>query len=123
MGGACGALATAAIVTLPLYRFVESSSTASGTVYGETGSLTLLQVQGHLEPVTRFFLAAMACLSLAALVVSLFGQTKPRIAGLVVLVAGLVLLFGSFISGFSVGGYYLPGALLVFLAGLLILAG
>ncbi len=116
VGGAWGLFATALIFNLPMYRVVEMSGTATETLPPQT----LLQ-QGQLEPVTLFFFAAMIGLSVVTLGVSLVASTDPRLAGLVVLVASILLLFGSFISGFSVGPFYLPGALFAFLAGILIL--
>ncbi len=123
VGGVCGVIATAIILTLPMYRGVETTVTSSGESTTQTFSQTLLQAQGQLEPITLFFFAAMIGLSLAALAVSLLAPVGPRIAGLGTFTAGLFLLFGWFISGFSVGPFYLPGAIFVFLAGILMLVG
>lgn len=122
-GGAWGVIATIAVFTLPMYQTVETTATSSGEFSTRAFSQTFLQVQGHLESITIFFFAAMIGFSLAALAVSVLAHINPRLARVGALTAGIVLLFGSFISGFSVGGFYLPGALLVLLAGVLMLAG
>ncbi len=135
LGGACGWIATAAVFTLPMYEGASITLTSSGEQVEEHFRKTLLETQS-LEPVTIFFFSAILLLSLAAAILAIRAkpilrpsnltkgsepsQGSPRRNGMAVLAAGALLLFASFISGFSVGAFYLPGALLVFLSGILI---
>ncbi len=135
IGGACGWIATAVVFTLPMYEGVSVTVTSSGEMIEQHSRKTLLEVQS-LEPITIFFFSAILLLSLAAAILAIRAkpilrpsnltkgsepsQGLPRRNGIAILAAGALLLFASFISGLSVGAFYLPGALVVFLAGILI---
>ncbi len=127
IGGACGWIATAVVFTLPMYEGVSVTVTSSGEMIEQHSRKTLLEVQS-LEPITIFFFSAILLLSLAAAILAIratstgvqLNAPTHRRNDMAVLAAGALLLFASFISSFSVGGFYLPGALVVFLSGILI---
>ncbi len=135
IGGACGWIATAGVFTLPMYEGASVTISSSGEMIEQHSRKTLLEMQS-LEPVTIFFFSAIFLLSLLAIFASIRAkpslrpsniakgsepsQGSPRRYGIAILAAGALLLFASFISSFSVGAFYLPGALLVFLSGILI---
>ncbi len=116
-GGVCGLIATVAIFLLPMYWGVSVTVTSSGERVEEHARKTLLEMQS-LEPITIFFFSAIVLLFLIALFCAV--RARDRRYSIAVLTAGVLLLFASFISGFSVGGLYLPGAVMVFIAGILL---
>ncbi len=120
LGGAWGVIATAAVFTLPLYEGVSVTGTSSGERVERHFRATLLQTQS-LEPVTLLFFSLMVLCSLAALLGSIAARRLPgRAVRTALLVSGVLLSLGSLISGFSVGPFYLPGAALVLIAGILL---
>ena len=116
VGGVCGLIATAAIFLVPMYEGVSVTVTSSGERIEEHTRKTLLEMQA-LEPITIFFFGAIIIASLVAVICAL--RAKSRLNGYGMLAAGILLLLAAIISGFSVGGYYLPGSALVFFAGIL----
>ena len=117
VGGVCGLIATVAVFILPMYEGVSVTVTSSGERAEQLSRKTLLEMQS-LEAITIFFFAAIIALSLVAIFCAV--RARSRGDDLAVLTTGVLLLLASFISGFSVGGFYLPGAALVFIAGILI---
>jgi O-antigen ligase len=120
VGGACGLIATVAIFLLPMYEGVSVTVTSNGERVEQLSHKTLLEMQS-LEPLTILFFSGVVALSLVAIYGAI--RARARRYGLAMLVAGVLLLLTSFISGFSVGGFYLPGALMVFVAGILMRLG
>ncbi len=123
LGGACGLIATGAVFIVPMYESVGITVTSSGERIEQHSRATLLQTQS-LEPVTLLFFSLMVIFSLVALLGSLAAhRTVSRAYPMAVLVSGILLILGSLISGFSVGPFYMPGAAMVLIAGLLLVAG
>lgn len=118
VGGACGLIATVAIFLLPMYEGVSVTISSNGERVEQLSRKTLLEMQS-LEPITILFFSVVVALSL----VGIYGaiRARERRYGLAMLVAGVLLLLASFISGFSVGGFYLPGALMVFISGIFVM--
>lgn len=121
IGGAWGLLATLAIFTLPMYVGIRVTQDANGQRIEERMTQTLLDVNAPLQSVTIIFFGAMLADSLLALLTAAAAKPKRRVYGGLMTFAGVMLLAGSFIAGFSVGPYYLPGAVMVFIAGILLL--
>ncbi len=122
LGGAWGLVATAAVFMLPLYQGVSVTGTSSGEHVEQHFRATLLQTQS-LEPVTLLFFSLMILFSLAALFGSVAAQRgRSRAYSIAVLASAVLLSLGSLISGFSVGPFYMPGAALALMAGVLLVA-
>ncbi len=119
LGGAANLIATAAIFVMPMYEGVSVTVTSSGERVEQHFRKTLLETQS-LHPITILFSAAIIALSLTAafLAIRAAPATRRR-SGIAVTIAGVLLLFASFVSVFSVGAFYLPGALMVSAAGVL----
>lgn len=115
-------IATVAIFVLPMYEGVNVTVASSGERTEEHLRKTLLEMQS-LEPITILFFSAIVIMSLAAIFCAIrAGKAKDRVYGMAMIALGLLLLFAAFISGFSVGGFYLPSAVMVFFAGILLSA-
>lgn len=122
-GGALNLIATAAIFAMPMYEGVSVTVTSSGERIEQHFRKTLLEMQS-LEPVTILFFGAIILLSLLAVFLAIraarYGRSADRPYSRIAIIAiGATLLFAAFISGFSVGAFYLPGAVLVLGAGVL----
>jgi hypothetical protein len=120
IGGAWGLLATLALFTLPMYQGI-SVRYANGQRIEERSTQTLLEVNAPLQPITISFFGEMIAGSALALLTALAAKTKHRVYGALMTFASVMLLAGSFLAGFSVGPYYLPGAVMVIIAGILLL--
>lgn len=120
-GSALNLIATVTIFVIPMYEGVSVTVTASGERIEQHFRKTLLEMQA-LEPITIVFFSAIVLLSLLAAFLAIRATRRPtrhRSEAIAIIVIGAALLFASFISGFSVGAFYLPGALLVLVAGAL----
>jgi hypothetical protein len=122
LGGALNVIATAAIFVMPMYEGVRVTVTSNGERIEEHFRQSLLEAQSH-EPITISFFGTIILVSLVAvfLAIRATNVTHRRI-GIALLAVGALLLIASFISGFSVGLFYLPGAVFVLAAGVLITA-
>ncbi len=120
LGGVLNVIATAAIFVMPMYEGVRISVTSNGEHIEEHFRQTLLEAQS-LEPITLLFFGTIILVSLVAAFLAIRATNAThRGNGIAILAVGALLLFAAFISGFSVGMFYLPGAALVFGAGVLI---
>ncbi len=120
LGGLWGVGITFALLFLPIVQFCQSIITTSGQEFNGGLSKTLIESQGgQLEPVTWIYLAVMPILSLIALALAwrirLAGRAKP----LVLLCVGILLGIGAAIAGFSIGLFYIPGAISILIAAVL----
>ena len=120
IGGAWGIIATIAIFTLPLYEGRSVTGYSTGERIEQTFRLTLLEANPDLAPITILFFSIMVAASLIALLLAVFARRKQRRWAAGTFAFGILLLFGAFISGFSIGGFYLPGAALTTLGGVLL---
>ncbi len=120
LGGVLNVIATAAIFVMPIYEGVRITVTANGERFEEHFRQTLLEAQS-LEPITLLFFGTIILVPLVAAFLAICAtNVNHRRNGIAILAVGALLLFAAFISGFSVGMFYLPGAALVFGAGVLI---
>ena len=104
--------------------FGPTGSTASeevrsdGTVVSSSGSTSLLS--DGISPVTMAFLVLVLACIIGVIVGSLLRQVdRTGNARRLVLFSAVVLLLGAIISGFSIGLFLLPGALVSLVAGIM----
>lgn len=91
---------------------------SDGTVVTSSGTSSLLS--DGVSPVTMAFLVLVLACIIGVIVGSLLRQVdRTGNARRLVLFSAVVLLFGAIISGFSIGLFLLPGALVSLVAGIM----
>lgn len=100
----------------PTGTSMSESVSADGTIVRESESSNLLSQDLSMMSIT--FLLLMLLAIVVGIAGSLLrGRTDGDAARITVLVSGFVLLAGAVVSGFSIGLFLVPGALLLVIAG------
>lgn len=116
VGGAWGLIAIGAILVLPIYEGDSVTVTSGGERIEQHFRKTLLEMQS-LEAMTVFFFAVIVVLSLAAIYFA--SRSRTRGGGIASLSMGILLFLAALVSGFSIGAFLFPGAIMVLIGGII----